>query len=273
MVDINAMTIQSFSNILMNSASENAVTAAFLENAFQGFNIEAFFDVLKTKALTMNKSSQAFTRDVIDILTWYVQRGPNIAKRNLSAKTTPGAMTKLQALIRDYALVPNSTAPESITIPRIATLFPEVVARIITLAKLKFTPVGGDFSTNDASLDYLPKCLHFPQAAGLIPKGAVTITNTKYNFNKYLGRFYNWACKFDSTINNPAQKKTPDASKVYNFIRIQQARVNDAMVGSILYALGVKGDILTDLDVGAIKSAQDKINSDNIALAASMTKA
>jgi hypothetical protein len=136
---------------------------------FQGFNPAVMFEHLKALAFnaTPKRSVNDFVDDMRKILAWYIIRGSKHNTSNSKKVSEEGAreIAKLAEIYQIKDSKPDKAT--TVTIARIAGVFAHVVAFLIHKSNPRLVRV---LTSDGKQIDNLPRGLHFPSGASIIPK-------------------------------------------------------------------------------------------------------
>lgn len=185
--DLATMTLDDFSQAASGEDVDLVFQTSMSLFAFAGFSPYDVFDTLKLYAAFAKIDAATFTRDVIDLIAYYMRRGTTIQRRGIVNSTSTDAQTRITALINRYRIqdnvYTNSKGPRIVTLARIMNTFPEVVGQ--KLSKQLTQPIGQQ--------GLVPLCLSFAGGAALIPSSPA--------WNPLFEKFLDWAVSFDKVVN------------------------------------------------------------------------
>jgi len=159
---------------------------------YAGLDPEKIFDSLKEAALTSGRSPIQFMKDIATILTFYVRRGTNIS--GASKRTEEKAMKKIKALKKIYE-IGDRLGPEnksSVTVGRIAAVFPEFVAAHFWIGTARMVvPHSVEDYPN------LPRTFAFPGSPALM---------TAAEWERMKGDYLKYMVAFSRVVNSKDKK-------------------------------------------------------------------
>lgn len=145
---------------------------------YQGFNVQLTFQKLRTNAVKNNLSKADLKKHLIQAVGLYLIRGTNV--RNMTNKMNDAGKSKLDQTIRALGIEQTPNGPDSVTLHRLASLFPNLAFEILTTDGTQPTVMSSEIS----------KAICFPQAPALLPDDS-----------KFKEGWKKWYIEFSETIN------------------------------------------------------------------------
>lgn len=99
--------------------------------SYQGFSPKDVFKTLLQKMRADNVSIEDAKRDVVDMLTIFLARGPNMTKvKSDTIKGGDSAFRRVEMLIRRYDIKSSKPKASDITLPRLSMIFASITRNI-----------------------------------------------------------------------------------------------------------------------------------------------
>uniref|UniRef100_A0A891H5J2 Nucleoprotein n=1 Tax=Solenopsis invicta virus 14 TaxID=2810810 RepID=A0A891H5J2_9VIRU len=180
--------------------------------AYQGFTPKEVFKALIAKMRAASLSQADANKDIADMISIFLIRGPNMAKVKMDTVTGgQQSFDRISELIRRYDIKSRAPSPTDITLPRISMIFASIswliykaCAEHITSYPVSSAEIGLD-NSQIFSFNFVPCLLRSTDLAAQPDIGCIMMTHNIYQ--AYLTK--------KTTLRNAkdAQKYIPSATK------------------------------------------------------------